>query len=51
MKDRNSKVINLKQYMITALYNAPNTINHHYEQEVRYDMHNGVWGDDYSMEG
>jgi hypothetical protein len=51
MKDRNSKVINLKQYMITALYNAPNTINHYYEQEVRYDMHNGVWGDDYSMEG
>jgi hypothetical protein len=38
--------------MVTALYNAPNTINHYYEQEVKYDMHNGAWEDDYkSMEG
>jgi hypothetical protein len=52
MKDRNTKVINLKQYMITALYNAPNTINHYYEQEVRYDMQNGAWEEEYnSMEG
>jgi hypothetical protein len=52
MKDRSTKVINLKQYMITALYNAPNTINHYYEQEVRYDMQNGAWDEEYnSMEG
>jgi hypothetical protein len=52
MKYGNAKVINLKQYMITALYNAPNTINHYYEQEVRYDMQNGAWEEEYnSMEG
>jgi hypothetical protein len=37
MQKTTSKIGNLKQYMITALYNAQNTINHHYQQEVRFD--------------
>jgi hypothetical protein len=37
MKNTTSKIGNLKQYMITALYNAQNTINHHYQQEVKLD--------------
>jgi hypothetical protein len=52
MKETTTKITNIRAYMVTALYNAPNTINHYYEQEVKYDMHNGAWEDDYkSMEG
>jgi hypothetical protein len=28
---------------MTALYNAPNTINYYYQQEVQHDMHSGKW--------
>ena len=30
---------NIKAYMITALYNAPATMNHYYQQEVQHDMY------------
>ena len=29
--------------MVTALYNAPITINHFYQQEVQHDMYGGGW--------
>ena len=32
-------ITNIKAYMITALYNAPLTINHYYQQEVQHDMY------------
>ena len=32
MKDTTTKISNIKAYMITALYNAPSTINHYYHQ-------------------
>lgn len=41
MKKNTAKIINLKAYMITALYNAPTTINHYYQQEVQYDLNGG----------
>jgi hypothetical protein len=43
MKNTTKKIANIKQYMITALYNSLNTINHYYQQEVNYDMNSGFW--------
>lgn len=39
MKNTTTKIANIKAYMVTALYNAPNTINHYYQQEVQHDMY------------
>ena len=39
MKETTTKITNIKSYMITALYNAPATINHFYQQEVQHDMY------------
>ncbi len=43
MKETTTKITNIKSYMITALYNAPSTINHFYQQEVQHDMYGGGW--------
>lgn len=39
MKKTTTKIANIKAYMITALYNAPATINHFYQQEVQHDWY------------
>lgn len=39
MKNNTTKVANIKAYLITALYNAPNTISHYYTSEVNHDMY------------
>lgn len=39
MKHTTTKITNIKAYMITALYNAPATMNHYYQQEVQHDMY------------
>ena len=36
-----TKVRNIKNYLLTALYNAPNTIGNYYQSEVNYDMKGG----------
>jgi hypothetical protein len=41
MHDTNTKIANIKAYMVTALYNAPTMMNHYYQQEVQYDMYGG----------
>lgn len=43
MRETTTKISNIKSYMITALYNAPSTINHFYQQEVQHDMYGGGW--------
>lgn len=43
MKNTVTKIGNIKAYMVTALYNAPSTINHYYQQEVQHDMYGGGW--------
>lgn len=43
MQNTTTKITNIKAYMITSLYNAPNTINHYYQQEVQHDMYGGGW--------
>jgi hypothetical protein len=36
-----SKIRNVKQYLLTVLYNAPLTINNYYQQLVNHDMRGG----------
>lgn len=43
MQNTTSKITNIKAYMTTALYNAPNTMNHYYQQAVQHDMYGGGW--------
>lgn len=43
MQNTATKITNIKAYMVTALYNAPTTINHYYQQEVQHDMYGGGW--------
>ena len=38
LKNNTTKIGNIKAYLITALYNAPNTINHYYQAEVNHDL-------------
>ena len=42
MKKNTTKVRNIKQYLLAALYNAPSTIGHYYSAEVNHDMY-GTW--------
>ena len=43
MKNNTTKVSNIKAYLTTALYNAPNTINHYYTAEVNHDMYGTMY--------
>lgn len=42
MKKTTTKIGNIKAYMLTALFNAPGTISHYYQQEVQHDMYGAV---------
>lgn len=39
MKSNTTKVSNIRAYLITALYNAPNTMGHYYTTLVNHDMY------------
>ncbi len=41
MQNTTTKITNIKSYMLTALYNAPNTITHYYQQLAQHDMDGG----------
>lgn len=43
MRDTTTRITNIRAYMVTALYNAPNTMNHYYQQLVQHDMYGGGW--------
>ena len=43
MRESATKITNIRAYLITALYNAPSTMSHYYQQEVRHDMYGGGW--------
>lgn len=43
MQETTTKISNIKAYLVTALYNAPMTINHYYQQEAQHDMYGGGW--------
>ena len=38
MANTTSSITDIRSYLITALYNSPNTIDYHYEQKVQHDM-------------
>lgn len=41
MKENTTKIRNMRQYLLAALYNAPMTIHNYYSSRVGYDMANG----------
>ena len=41
MKENTTQIKNVKQYLLTALYNAPLTINNYYTSLVQHDMATG----------
>ena len=41
MQKNTTKVANIRAYLLTALYNAPNTIDSYYQAEVNHDMYGG----------
>ena len=45
MRETVTKITNIRAYLITALYNAPSTMNHYYQQEVQHDMYGGGWAE------
>ena len=45
MQETTTKITNIKAYMVTALYNAPLTMTHYYQQEVQHDMYGGGWSE------
>ena len=36
-----TQVRNMKQYLLTVLYNAPATIENHYAAQVNHDLYGG----------
>lgn len=42
LKKNITKVTNIRQYLITVLYNAPMTMNAYYDAEVKHDMAHGL---------
>ena len=43
IKETVTKITNIRAYLITALYNAPSTMSHYYQQAVQHDMYGGGW--------
>lgn len=41
MKDTTSRIRNIRQYLLAALYNAPATISNYYSALVNHDMYGG----------
>ena len=41
MKQNTTKIKNIRSYLLTALYNAPNTIDNYYQAEVNHDLYGG----------
>lgn len=42
MKKNTSKIKNIKNYILTTLYNAPNTMELYYQSEVNHDLYGGI---------
>ena len=41
MKNNTTKIKNIRSYLLTALYNAANTIDCYYQAEVNHDLYGG----------
>ena len=43
MQKNTTEVRNMKQYLLTVLFNAPTTMSNHYTAQVNHDMYAGGW--------
>ena len=43
MHKNTTEVRNMKQYLLTVLFNAPTTMNNYYTAQVNHDMYGGGW--------
>ena len=43
LHNNTTEVRNMKQYLLTVLFNAPTTISNHYTVQVNHDMYAGGW--------
>ena len=43
LKKNTTEIRNMKQYLLTVLFNAPTTISNHYTAQVNHDMYAGGW--------
>ena len=43
MQKNSSEIRNMKQYLLTVLFNAPTTISNYYTAQVNHDMNSGGW--------
>ena len=43
LQKNTTEVRNMKQYLLTVLFNAPTTISNHYTSLVNHDMNAGGW--------
>ena len=41
LRENTTQVRNMKQYLLTVLYNAPVTIESHYAAQVNHDLYGG----------
>ena len=41
LRENTTQVRNMKQYLLTVLYNAPATIENHYAAQVNHDLYGG----------
>lgn len=41
LKENTTKIRNIKQYLLTTLYNAPATIDNYYSALVQHDLYGG----------
>lgn len=41
IKENTTKIRNIKQYLLTTLYNAPATIDNYYSALVQHDLYGG----------
>ena len=43
LQKNTTEIRNMKQYLLTVLFNAPTTISNHYTSQVNHDMYAGGW--------
>ena len=43
LHNNTTEIRNMKQYLLTVLFNAPTTISNHYTVQVNHDMNTGGW--------
>lgn len=45
MKETTTRIVNIKAYLLAALFNAPSTIDYYYQQKVQHDLHSDAVGE------